>query len=293
MPESTPAPRYRNNAAPSSPSSSLLPPPNRPFASSPSSSRSSLDVIERPGIGSRPASLSINYVPTKFTKHEPGTRLHRPAKRGGGREAFSDNANRMGGVGEDDDDAPRDMTFQLGPGGLKDKNKKGKRKLRWNRFKWALFVANLVVSICASFSSYVDYQLLAYSLVALIAAILVWLDVFDRSDVIRTGNKTELISTSLLLRLALLTSSVSTVAAAVCLFTSIIGWAGIILNNRAFLAVFTLMLWVCFALIVTPGYMTYKQRTFNLEGKINSQWSRDLGTQGRLRIQNQVSQLCR
>lgn len=49
------------------------------------------------------------------------------------------------------------------------------------------------------------------------------------------------------------------------------------------------MLWVCFALIVTPGYMTYKQRTFNLEGKINAQWSRNLGTQGRLRIQNQVS----
>ncbi|KAG2093722.1 uncharacterized protein F5147DRAFT_657344 [Suillus discolor] len=36
------------------------------------------------------------------------------------------------------------------------------------------------------------------------------------------------------------------------------------------------------------SYMTYKQRTFNLEGKLNSQWSRDLGATGRLRIQNKL-----
>lgn len=34
--------------------------------------------------------------------------------------------------------------------------------------------------------------------------------------------------------------------------------------------------------------MTYKKRTFNLEGKINAQWSRDLGLDGRLRVQNQL-----
>lgn len=81
----------------------------------------------------------------------------------------------------------------------------------------------------------------------------------------------------------------STVAAAFIVLTSLIGYAGILLNNRAFLAVYTLLLWVCLALIVAPGYMTYKQRTFNLEGKINSQWSRELGSDGRLRIQDAVS----
>lgn len=34
--------------------------------------------------------------------------------------------------------------------------------------------------------------------------------------------------------------------------------------------------------------MTYKQRTFNLEGKINYQWSRNLGTTARRRIQDSV-----
>lgn len=71
-------------------------------------------------------------------------------------------------------------------------------------------------------------------------------------------------------------------------FTSLLGFAGIFLNNRTFLAIFTLLLWVDFGLLVAPGYITYKQKTFNLEGKINSQWSRYLGTEGRLRIQDAV-----
>jgi len=48
------------------------------------------------------------------------------------------------------------------------------------------------------------------------------------------------------------------------------------------------MLWITFAFLVVPGYLTYKKRAFNLEGKINKQWSRDLGLDGRLRIQNQL-----
>ncbi|WWC67956.1 uncharacterized protein I206_101875 [Kwoniella pini CBS 10737] len=209
----------------------------------------------------RQSSLSLNYVPAKFTKlHSPGNRLnnnnnnnnHKKAKQGGGRDAFAKNAQRMGTLGTVDDD--EGVVFQIGKGGLKKK----KPKLRWNRFKWVLFVANTI--------------LIAYGLTALISAILVWLNVFYQSDVIRVGNRTELI--------------ISTVAAAMIVLTSLIGYAGILLNNRAFLAVYTLLLWICLALMVTPGYMTYKQKTFNLEGKINSQWSRNLGSQGRLRIQD-------
>lgn len=67
------------------------------------------------------------------------------------------------------------------------------------------------------------------------------------------------------------------------------GWAGILLNNRAFLAVYTLFLWITLGLLVSPGYVTYKKRAFNLEGKTNAQWSRALGAEGRLRIQNKLS----
>jgi hypothetical protein len=50
--------------------------------------------------------------------------------------------------------------------------------------------------------------------------------------------------------------------------------------------VYTFLLWFVFALMVTPGYITYKKRTFSLEGKINELWSRTLGGDGRTRIQN-------
>jgi len=70
--------------------------------------------------------------------------------------------------------------------------------------------------------------------------------------------------------------------------TSVIGWAGILLNDRSFLATYTFLTWITFAFLVAPGYITYKRRTFNLEGKINAQWSRDLGSDGRLRIQDQL-----
>jgi hypothetical protein len=78
-------------------------------------------------------------------------------------------------------------------------------------------------------------------------------------------------------------------AAVIGLLTSLIGWAGILLNNRGFLAWYTFMTWVTFAFLVTPGYLTYKRRTFNLEGKINAQWSRNLDTEDRLLIQNQLN----
>jgi Tetraspanin family len=78
--------------------------------------------------------------------------------------------------------------------------------------------------------------------------------------------------------------------AAACLgvLTSLLGWAGILLNNRSFLAVYTLLLWCCFGLLIAPGYITYKTRTFNLEGKINRQWSQALDPTERLRIQNKL-----
>ncbi|KAJ7732530.1 hypothetical protein B0H16DRAFT_1225607, partial [Mycena metata] len=60
-----------------------------------------------------------------------------------------------------------------------------------------------------------------------------------------------------------------------------IGYPGILLNDRPFLAVYT-----AFGLLVVPGYITYKGRTLNLEAKVNQQWSQELGTAGRLTIQS-------
>ena len=70
------------------------------------------------------------------------------------------------------------------------------------------------------------------------------------------------------------------------LLTALIGWAGILLNNRSFLSVYTFLLWIAFALTLVPGYLSYKTRTFNLEGKLNAQWSRALSAGGRARVQD-------
>jgi hypothetical protein len=117
-------------------------------------------------------------------------------------------------------------------------------------------------------------QLTTYSLVALIICLLTWFDVWAKADIVRVGNRPELI--------------ISTLAALMGVFTSLVGWAGILLNNRSFLAIYTVFLWITFLFLVIPGYITYKRHTFNLEGKINSQWSRNLGIEGRLRIQNHL-----
>lgn len=117
-------------------------------------------------------------------------------------------------------------------------------------------------------------QLSGYAIVALIFCLLTWFNIWNHADIVRVGNRPELV--------------LSTIAASLGIFTSLIGWAGILLNNRGFLAWYTLLLWICLAFMCAPGYITYKKRTFNLEGKINAQWSRGLGSDGRLRIQDEL-----
>ena len=106
----------------------------------------------------------------------------------------------------------------------------------------------------------------------LIICLLTWFNVWSRADIVRAGNRPELV--------------ISTLATSIGVFTSMIGWSGIVLNNRSFLAVYNLFLWITFIFLLIPGYLTYKRHTFNLEGKINAQWSRDLGPEGRVRVQN-------
>jgi hypothetical protein len=235
-----------------------------------------------PSIAARASqtSLSVNYLPSKFSNRllSPAVARRRktakvPAglpKRGGGVEAFKRGEARMPGENDEDYDGVSSGWFG-GKGAAPVYS-----KLRWTKFKWTLFIANTFVRpfsspICILLTI---FQLSIYSIAAIIVCLLTWFNVWLNADVVRVGNRPELIA--------------STLAAATGLVTSLIGWSGILLNNRSFLAVYTLLLWVCFALLVVPGYITYKRRTFNLEGKINLQWSRDLGEEGRLRIQNEL-----
>ncbi|KAI6036088.1 hypothetical protein PISMIDRAFT_12293 [Pisolithus microcarpus 441] len=96
----------------------------------------------------------------------------------------------------------------------------------------------------------ISLALFVYAFTGLIPCLLTWFDVSEHADTVRVGNRTELI--------------VSTIAADVATITSVFNWAGILLNNRSFLAYYT-------------G-----------SGKIHAQWSRNLNAVGRLRIQNRL-----
>ncbi|KAH8833521.1 hypothetical protein DL96DRAFT_1456158 [Flagelloscypha sp. PMI_526] len=243
--------------------------PSPPFAQGSSSSSSTL-VREGANADSSSSitSLTVNYLPSKFPAImlDPGPRRRkkgarnanvlREPKAGGGIEAFRTGESRMAEAHNDDDGV------NLGSGWLR-KGVQGAaapRRLRWTKFKWILFFANILLT--------------TYSILSLIFCLLIWFNVFTHADILRAGNSNELI--------------VSTIAASLGILTAVIGWAGILLNNRMFLAIYTFMLWIVFAFIAAPGYLSYKRRTFNLEGKINAEWSQELGSDGRLRIQNQL-----
>jgi hypothetical protein len=208
-------------------------------------------------------SRSVNYLPSKFSDavlyngiKNRGRGSQLGPKRGGGREAFRSGESRMPGEGDEDYDGVQGSFFGKGKEGGRTRP-----RLRWNRFKWSLFLSNLLFS--------------GYSMATMIFLLCTWFDVWTHADIVRVGNRAELI--------------MSTVAAGFGIITSVIGWAGILLNNRSFLALYTFFLWICFALLVIPGYTTFKRRNFNLDGKVNFQWANNFGLDDWLRIQNQLS----
>lgn len=77
----------------------------------------------------------------------------------------------------------------------------------------------------------------------------------------------------------------------ICLFTSLVGYTGIMLNNRAILTFYNLLLWPCFGIIAAIGYTAYRKNKWNLEGKLSYQWHYKLDSDGRARIQANVSSL--
>ncbi len=220
--------------------------------------------------------LSVNYAPTKFSdalvgrgprRRRRGREDDAPAPamaRGGGVDAFRKGESRM----PDDRDDLHPPAYRRGW------FDRSEMRSRWTRFKWVLFVFNVVVRCFNSAFSptHATPQYTFLALAGLIAVLLIWLDCIKESEVIRVANHTELICTTL--------------AASVAVFTAVFGWAGVMLNNRSFLALYCLFLWVSFAFLVTPGYITYKRASLNLQGKVNFQWSETFDIDARRRIQN-------
>lgn len=65
-------------------------------------------------------------------------------------------------------------------------------------------------------------------------------------------SKVAVVSELLILNLILSTGCI-------CLFTSLLGYAGIMLNNRAALTFYNMLMWPCLALIASIGYVAYRK----------------------------------
>lgn len=140
------------STASTTPYAADLVPPTRPFGNTPASNRSSLTSLSagsQKGDDKITTSLSVNYLPSKFSRpHSPGLHPRRTASnqklngknaiRGGGIAAFRTGENRMPGANDDDYDGVQVSGWGTMGG-------KGHR-LRWNRFKWILFCMNCFVS---------------------------------------------------------------------------------------------------------------------------------------------------
>ena len=123
-----------------------LEPPSAPFANRQDSLRSLSPNRDLSADKRVSTSLSINYLPSKFSntiitkrkRNGKGADYLMP-KQGGGREAFRSNEARMPGEGDDDYDGVDVGLFGGKEGG------RTRPRGRWNRFKWCLFIANTIV----------------------------------------------------------------------------------------------------------------------------------------------------
>ncbi|KAI8885158.1 hypothetical protein K501DRAFT_246548 [Backusella circina FSU 941] len=133
----------------------------------------------------------------------------------------------------------------------------GTKKKRWTKHKWWMLLSNTL--------------LFCYGLGTLLLAFLTFFKFYLRADVMVVGERT-------IVNLILATG-------AICLFTSIVGYVGIMLNNRAILTFYNLLLWPSFGMIAAIGYTAYRRNKWNLEGKLSYQWHYDLTADGRARVQ--------
>ncbi|RUS14954.1 tetraspanin Tsp2 [Endogone sp. FLAS-F59071] len=107
----------------------------------------------------------------------------------------------------------------------------GRRKpLNWTPHKWFLLTANTL--------------LLLYSLFLIVVSLVTYLGLWKFAAVTMI---TEMVTLNILFSAGLS-----------CLITSIIGYIGIMLNNRAILTIYNLLLWPCFVNIAAIGYFAYR-----------------------------------
>ncbi|RUP46680.1 tetraspanin Tsp2 [Jimgerdemannia flammicorona] len=106
-----------------------------------------------------------------------------------------------------------------------------KKRATWTPHKWWLLITNTIFFF--------------YSLAMVVSCILTYWGLWYYA-------KVAVVSEALILNLMLSAGSI-------CLFTSLLGYIGIILNSRSILTAYNVLMWPCFALIASIGYVAYRK----------------------------------
>ncbi|CAO3630061.1 unnamed protein product [Mucor hiemalis] len=117
----------------------------------------------------------------------------------------------------------------------------------------------------------INCLLFSYGLITLILGLCTYFKLYQRAMVILVGERTIL--------------NLVTATGVICLFTSLIGFVGIVLNNRAILAIYNVMMWPCLGMIAAIGYTAYRKNKWNIEGKLSYQWHYNFNSGDRANIQ--------
>jgi hypothetical protein len=73
------------------------------------------------------------------------------------------------------------------------------------------------------------------------------------------------------------------------IFVALIGYIGLLSQNRKILSIYTILLWPLFALITSVGYISYRRLHVSLYQKLKFSWINEYSRDDRLVIQNAVS----
>ncbi|ORX45118.1 hypothetical protein DM01DRAFT_1176243 [Hesseltinella vesiculosa] len=152
--------------------------------------------------------------------------------------------------------------------------------LGWTMARWLLLLGNIFI--------------LMYSLMFLVFSVATYAKRYERAEVILITNTTIIAgnSKSRKRKIEGLTKDVSFIVSfttsLVCLVTAAVGLIGVFKKNRRLLAIYCLLLWLCFALISSVGYIAFKGHTWNLKAKLGMRWRHEFSLADRQVIQDNL-----
>ncbi|CAE6430049.1 unnamed protein product [Rhizoctonia solani] len=127
----------------------------------------------------------------------------------------------------------------------------------WTPEKWAL-----LLSVCSVF---------VYGLTALVLVLMTWFGIWPKSMIMRIVDYDILVTI--------------TSASLIVFGTSLFGICGTLLNSRALLAIYCVLLWPSFAAMLVVGYTSYRRSAFALPSKMDQAWSQKFGEEDRMILQ--------